>query len=143
MAANLLTVCPQMTAGGGDSRYVHVSPSGPSMRGGFIHPDLSCRYQNRVLIIYTLCTVFFGSPALVPLQLHNNKLSFQAVHQFCTSKSHIYTMKALSNRSAMFFRFGIYTMAWLMKCMLSFSNYQPDMEQQEHVNIRRFPENPK
>lgn len=52
-------------------------------------------------------------------------------------------MKALGDGSAMFFMFGIYTMAWLMKCMLSFSNYQPDMEQQEHVNIRRFQMNPK
>lgn len=56
-------------------------PSNPSMRWCVIHPDLNCRYQNRVLIIYTLCTVPL-SPVLVPLQLHNDKLSFQAVYQF-------------------------------------------------------------
>lgn len=89
MAANVLTVCPQMTAGGGDSRYVHVLPSGPSMRGSFIHPDHSCRYQNRVLIIYTLCTVFW-IPSLGPFAAHNNKLSFQAVHQFA-HQNPIYT----------------------------------------------------
>lgn len=54
-------------------------PSNPSMRGCIIHPDLSCRYQNRVLIIYTLCTVLL-SPVLVPLQLHNDKLSFISLH---------------------------------------------------------------
>lgn len=31
----------------------------------FIHPDLNCRYQNTVLIIYTLCTNLV-SPVLVP-----------------------------------------------------------------------------
>lgn len=36
-----------------------ISPSNPSMRECVKHPDLSCRYQNRVLIIYTLCTVVF------------------------------------------------------------------------------------
>lgn len=47
-------------------------------------------------------------------------------------------MKALSNRSAMFFMFGIYTMALLMKCMLSVNNVRPNMKQQEHVNTRKF-----
>lgn len=48
-------------------------------------------------------------------------------------------MKALSNRSAMFFMFVIYTMASsMMKCMLSFNNYHPNMEQQEHINVRKF-----
>lgn len=47
-------------------------------------------------------------------------------------------MKALSDGSAMFFMFVIYTMALLMKCMLSFNNYQDNMEQQEHVNIRKI-----
>lgn len=32
------------------------------MRECVKHPDLSCRYQNRVLIIYTLCTVSFYPP---------------------------------------------------------------------------------
>lgn len=47
-------------------------------------------------------------------------------------------MKALSNRSAMFFMFVIYMMALSMKCMLSFNNYHPNMEQQEHINVRKF-----
>lgn len=68
-----------------------ISPSNPSMRECVKHPDLSCRYQNRVRIIYTLCTVvclIFPPPrVLVPLQVHNDKLSFQAVHRFATSKS--------------------------------------------------------
>lgn len=44
--------------------------------------------------------------------------------------------EALSNRSAMFSMVVIYTMALLMKCMLSSNNYQANMEQQEHINIR-------
>lgn len=39
---------------------------------------------------YTPYVQFFGSPVLVPLQLHNNKLSFQAVHQFA-HQNPIYT----------------------------------------------------
>ena len=62
----------------------------------YIHPDLDCRYQNRVLIIYTVCTAAI-TPVLVPLQLQKDKSS-----SVCTPKSHIYTMKALSDRSAMF-----------------------------------------
>lgn len=73
---------------------------------------------------------------LVPLQLHKDKPLDHMVSVY-TSKSHIYMMRALSNTSAMFFMFVIYTMALLMKCMLSFDNYQPNMEQQEHVNIRK------
>lgn len=41
-------------------------------------------------------------------------------------------------RSAMFFMFVFYIMALLMKCMLSFNNYQANMEQQEHINVRKF-----
>lgn len=37
--------------------------------------------------------------------------------------------------------FIIYTMALLMKCMLSFSNYQANMEQQEHINIWKLQPN--
>lgn len=103
-----------------------------------IHPDLNCRYQNRVLIIYTLCTAALTPSVLVPLQLHKDKPSFPSSSSVCTPKSRIYMMKALSDRSAMFFMYVIYTMALLMKCMLSFNNYQSSMEQQEHVNIRKF-----
>lgn len=39
---------------------------------------------------YTPYVQFFGSPVLVPLQLHNNKLSCQAVHQFA-HQNPIYT----------------------------------------------------
>lgn len=45
-------------------------------------------------------------------------------------------MKALSKGSAMFFMFIIYTMALLMKCMLSFNNYEANMEQQEHSHLK-------
>lgn len=37
-------------------------------------------------------------------------------------------MKALTKRSAMLFMSVIYTMALLMKCMLSFNNFQPNMK---------------
>jgi len=46
-------------------------------------------------------------------------------------------MKALCNEVQCFFMLVIYTMALLMKCMLSFNNYQANMEQQEHINIRK------
>lgn len=96
----------------------------------YIHPDLNCRYQNRALIIYTLCTSPL-TPVLVPLQLHKDKPLLPSSASVCTSKSHIYTMKALSNGSAMFFMFVIYTMASSMKCMPSFNNQRANMKQQE------------
>lgn len=58
---------------------------------------------------------------LVPLHLRKDKSSFQAV---CTSKSHIYTMKALGEGSAMFFRFLMYTqwLCWWNACWASILN---------------------
>lgn len=109
----------------------------------YIHPrgDIytswsNCRYQNRELLIYTICTTSL-SPILVPLQLHKYKAFCKVVHHFTHQNPHMYMMKALSNGSAMLFMFVIYTMA-LLKCMLSFNKYQPNMEQQEHVNTRKF-----
>lgn len=58
--------CQFKTAGGRDNRYVHKSPLWSIYEVAmYIHPDLDCRYQNRVLIIYTLCTVLL-TPVLVP-----------------------------------------------------------------------------
>lgn len=125
-----------MTAGGRDNRYVHRSPLESIYEVMPIHPDLNCRYQNRALIIYTVCTVPLIH-VLVPLQLHKDKPSIQAVDQFAQQKSRIYTMRALSNISAMFFMFLIYTMALLMKCMPSLNKHQPNMVRQEHVYIRK------
>ena len=134
---NFYSKCQFTTAGGWDNRYVHILPLTSIYEVMYVHPDLDCRYQSSVLIIYTLCTAPLN-PILVPLQLHKDKPSFPCSSSVYTSKSRIYTMKALSDGSAMFFMFVIYTLALLMKCMLSFNNYQPNMEQQEHVNIRKF-----
>lgn len=125
------------TAGGRDNRYVQISPLTSIYEVMYIHPDLNCRYHNRVLFIYTLCTTL-STPILVPLQLHKYKAFCKAVHHFTHQNPHMYIMKALSNGSAMLFMFVIYTMALLMKYMLCFNNYQLNMEQHEHVNIRKF-----
>lgn len=80
-----------------------ISPSNPSMRECVKHPDLSCRYQNRVLIIYTLCTVVFlyASPSLGPFTGSLGQTLLPSSSSLCTWKSRIYTMKAL--RSATLF----------------------------------------
>lgn len=54
--------CQLTTAGGRQSICSCITPLIPFMRECVKHPDLSCRYQNRVLIIYTLCTVSFYPP---------------------------------------------------------------------------------
>lgn len=107
-----------------------------------LHPDLNCGCQNTVLIIYTLCTILL-TPVLVPLQLHKYKASCKTVNHFTRQNPRMYTMKALSNGSAVLFMFLIYTMALLMKCMLSFNNYQSTVKQQEHINIRKVQINQK
>lgn len=55
--------CQFSTAGGRDNRYVHISPLTSIYEVMFIHPDLNCRYQNKVLIIYTLCTAPLTPPS--------------------------------------------------------------------------------
>lgn len=63
---------------------------------------------------------------------------FQAVHQSAHQIPYLHHESPhQSNRSAMVFMSVLYTMAILMKCMLSFSKYQPNMKQQEQVNIRK------
>lgn len=57
--------CQFKTAGGRDNRYVHISPLTSICEVMYIHPNLNCRSQNRVLIIYTLCTSFLN-PRLGP-----------------------------------------------------------------------------
>lgn len=140
---NFLTVCfwfPQQKANIRTQRQSicsYITPHIHLLKVMFVHPGLNCRYQNRALIIYTLCTSPW-TPVLVPLQLNKDKPFLPSGSSVCTSKSHIYTMKALSNGSAMFFMFVIYTMALWMKCMLSFNNYQADMETtKKHADVKK------
>lgn len=128
MAANFLTVCfwfPQQMSVHERRRQRQsicfmCHPSDPSMRWCMYiliwTADIRIEYWS-----YTHYVQFLFKPhVLVPLQLHKDKPSF--FWAVCTSESHIYTVTALSDRSAMFFMFVFYTMALLMKCMLSFDN---------------------
>lgn len=120
----------------GDNRYVHGHPP-PHPH---INPwgdvflyilTLERRYQNRVLIIYTVCTAsfffFFLNPRLGPF--------YSVIKIYSPSKTdnrflhikipQIFTRWQPSDKRKcnVLFMSVMYTMALSMKCMLSFSNY--------------------
>lgn len=101
--------CPFTAAAGRDNRYVRLSR--PSHEAMYVHPDPNGRYENRALIVYTVCTSQI-TKVVVPLQ--SSVRSHIKIPQYLHDESPQTKVQCL-------FMSVIYRM--VMKCMLSFSDY--------------------
>lgn len=119
-----------------DNRYVHIC-----FLCHLFHPSM--RWRSRVssahvriedsTYVHSMYSSF--NPCLGPLHFHTHSSCLAVCLKI---KLHIYKMKALSNRSAMFFMFRIYTMAcWSNACWASI-NITPTWNNKDMSTFKRF-----